>query len=168
MLNRTGRMGFFCVCMVLALPACHREVKVQILEKHEKQYPEIEKKYVYQSILRLANIKHDPNFEKLIQDVRKVVLYLPPSGDSTYQITPLRAGIRAEGYEELIDIRTEDAQRISLWVKESPRGDHYVGLVDTQDDDVILEIDGEIHPEYLSAVTMADQGALKNILKGGF
>lgn len=168
MLNQTIRYSYVLIFACLALGSCRKEFKSDVITRHEKQYPEIRKKYVYQSVIRLANIKRDPNFEKLIRDVQKIILYLPPSGDTTYQISALRPGIRAEGYEELIDVRTADAQRISLWVKESGKRSHYLGLVDSEEGDVILEIDGEIHPEYLSAVTLADQGALQNILKGGF
>ncbi len=136
--------------------------------KLEKQYPEIRKKYVYQSLIRLANVRQDPDFEKLIKDVRKIILYLPPEGDSTYQITGLPSGIRADGYEQLIDIRTADAMRISLWVKETGKKSHYLGWVDAKEEDVIMEIDGELHPEYLNSILSANQSSLKDLLKGGF
>jgi hypothetical protein len=73
-----------------------------------------------------------------------------------------------EGYEQLIDVRTADAQRISLWVKESKSKSHYLALVDAAEMDVILEMDGEIHPEYLSSIASANQESLKGLLKGGF
>ena len=139
-----------------------------MLAKHEKQYPEIRKKYVYQSLIRLANIKKDPDFEKLIKDVNKVILYLPPSGDSTYQIKDVRNGLPADGYETLVDVRTADAQRISLWVKEANSKSHYIALMDAADQDVILEIDGQINIEYLSAINVADEGSLLKPLEGGF
>ena len=72
---------------LLLIPGCQKENVTPVLAKHEKQYPEIRKKYVYQSLIRLANIKKDPDFEKLIKDVNKVILYLPPSGDSTYPVS---------------------------------------------------------------------------------
>jgi hypothetical protein len=125
------------------------------------------KKYVYQSIIRLANIKHDPDFEKLIKDVRKVVLYLPPSGDSTYQIKDLNTDMMTDGYEQLVNIRTAEAQRISLWVKESGDKARYIALVDA-DQDVILEIDGQINLQYLTALNVADKTSLMNLLQGGF
>ena len=167
MANKTHwAIGLFLV--VLLLPSCKQEEQVDSIVKLEKQYPEIRKKYVYQSLIRLANVKHDPDFESLIKDVKKVVLYLPPHDDSTYQITHMRGEIRNEGFEELIDVRTSDAQRISLWVKESGEHSKYVALVDSEDDDVILEVDGEIHPEYLTSISMADESSLLDLLKGGF
>ncbi len=168
MLNKPIR-GLLVACVFIGLfSGCSKPETVPSIVKLEQQYPELRKKYVYQSLIRLANIKQDPNFEKLIKDVRKVILYLPPREDSTYQITPMRAGIRSDGYEELIDVRTNNAQRISLWVKEGKASSHYVALVDTDADDIILEIDGEIHPEYLSSIKMADEGSLMDLLKGGF
>ena len=147
---------------LLLIPGCQKENVTPVLAKHEKQYPEIRKKYVYQSLIRLANIKKDPDFEKLIKDVNKVILYLPPSGDSTYQIKDVRNGLPADGYE------TADAQRISLWVKESNTKSHYIALMDAADQDVILEIDGQINIEYLSAINVADEGSLLKLLEGGF
>mgnify|MGYP003522038652 FL=1 len=153
---------------LLLIPGCQKENVTPVLAKHEKQYPEIRKKYVYQSLIRLANIKKDPDFEKLIKDVNKVILYLPPSGDSTYQIKDVRNGLPADGYETLVDVRTADAQRISLWVKESNAKSHYIALMDAADQDVILEIDGQINIEYLSAINVADEGSLYKLLEGGF
>ena len=153
---------------LILIPGCQKENVTPVLAKHEKQYPEIRKKYVYQSLIRLANIKKDPDFEKLIKDVNKVILYLPPSGDSTYQIKDVRNGLPADGYETLVDVRTADAQRISLWVKESNAKSHYIALMDAADQDVILEIDGQINIEYLSAINVADEGSLYKLLEGGF
>jgi hypothetical protein len=168
MLNRTHWLVYLLLVASLAVTACSSKVEIPTLVAHEKQYPEVRKKYVYQSVIRIANIKRDPNFEKLIKDLRKVILYMPPGGDSTYQITTLRSGIRKDGFEELLDIRTADAQRISLWVKESGEHAQYVAFVDSEKGDIILEIDGEIHPEYLTALAGADQSSLLDLLKGGF
>jgi hypothetical protein len=168
MLNKTMRFHLYIPIAIMVLAGCSQPETPPAIAKLEKQYPEIQKKYVYQSLIRLANVKHDPDFEKLIKDVRKIILYLPPNGDSTYQITGLPNGLRSDGYEELLNIRTAEAQRISLWVKESGEKSHYLGLVDAQDNDVIMEIDGEIHPEYLNSILGADQNSLLGFLKGGF
>ena len=168
MKNITSRTLLLLFPFLLLIPGCQKENVTPVLAKHEKQYPEIRKKYVYQSLIRLANIKKDPDFEKLIKDVNKVILYLPPSGDSTYQIKDVRNGLPADGYETLVDVRTADAQRISLWVKESNAESHYIALMDAADQDVILEIDGQINIEYLSAINVADEGSLLKLLEGGF
>jgi len=168
MLNKTAGILLFTFIAAMVFVGCGEPAPPPSIAKLEKQYPEIRKKYVYQSLIRLANIKHDPDFEKLIKDVRKIILYLPPEGDSTYQITSLRSGVQTDGYEQLIDVRTADAQRISLWVKETGKKSHYLGMVDSKDNDVIMEIDGEIHPEYLNSILGADQSSLLGFLKGSF
>ena len=151
--------------ILFMLPACQKPLTSPTLERHEEKYPDLEKKYVYQSLIRLANVKQDPDFEKLIKDVEKIILYFPPDGDSTYQIKELKEGMRTDGYETLVDVRTADEQRISLWVKESGKEAHYIALLDTSDDDIILEIDGQLNLEYLSAINMADQESLRNLIQ---
>ena len=168
MLNETTRLIAFLWVAILLATGCNKPETTPALVQLEKKYPEIQKKYVYQSLIRLANIKRDPDFEKLIQDVRKITLYLPPREDSTYTIGDMRSAVRSDGYEELIDVRTANAQRISLWVKESGKKSKYLGFVDAADTDIIMELDGEIHPEFLSSVMLADTSSLNQLLKGGF
>ena len=146
--------------------SCHDPYTSPTIERHEKKYPDIKKKYVYQSLIRLANIKRDPAFEMLIKDVDKIILYFPPEGDSTYQIRDVKQGMSTDGYETLIDVRTAEDQRMSLWVKETGKHAHYIALVDSEQDDLILEIDGQLNIEYLSALQGADQGSLLNLIKG--
>lgn len=168
MKNITSGTLLLLLPFLLLLTGCQKDNISPVLAKHEKQYPKINKKYVYQSLIRLANIKRDPDFEKLIKDVDKVILYLPPDGDSTYQIKDVRSELPTEGYETLVDVRTADAQRISLWVKETNSASHYIALLDAADQEVILEIDGQINIEYLSAINVADKGSLLKLLEGGF
>jgi hypothetical protein len=168
MKNKTSGILFLLLPFLILVTGCQKDNIVPVLERHEKQYPKINKKYVYQSLIRLANTKRDPDFEKLIKDVDKVILYLPPDGDSTYQIKDVRNGLSADGYETLVDVRTADAQRISLWVKEANAKSHYIALMDAAEQDVILEIDGQINIEYLSAINVADEGSLLKLLEGGF
>jgi len=166
-ISRT-RFLFILLPFLIVQIACRKDVTSDVLAKHEKAYPELRKKYVYQSLLRLANTKHDPEFEKLIKDVRKIILYLPPSGDSTYQINDVRTGMRGGGYEQLVDVRTSSSQRISLWVKDSEHKPHFLALLDSDKDDLILEIDGQLDLQYLASINVADKGSLMELLQGGF
>ena len=151
--------------MFLFMSACKDDKAPAVITRHEAKYPEIRKKYLYQSVIRLANINRDPAFDKLIKDVHKIIIYLPPREDSTYQITEVRSGMRNDGYEQLVDVRTTDEARVSLWVNESKAEPHYMGLFDTSDDDYIFEIDGQLNLEYISSLKMADQSSLLNFLK---
>ena len=152
------------LALVVMLAACERDQSGKVFEEHLAKYPEIGKKYIYKSILRLANINDDPDYNKLIKDVRKITIYTPPSNDSTYQLKDLRGVIRNEGYEELMDVRTANRERINLWVNESLPKPHYIGLLETSSDEYIFEIDGQINLEYVSALDMIDQKALRNLL----
>ncbi len=168
-MNLTARLLLFTfVSLSTLLTGCKPDIQEGVLVSHEARYPGIRKKYVSQSILRLANVKQDPDFEKLIRDVRNVVLYMPPREDTTYQITDLRSNLRSGGYEELMDVRTAEAGRVTLWVLEKGKEAHYLALLDTTEDDYILEIDGQINLEYLSAIQIADQSTLMDLLKGSF
>jgi hypothetical protein len=148
--------------------SCRESVHSSVLEQHEETYPNLKKKYVYQSLIRLANVNKDPNFEKLIKDVRKIVVYLPPADDSTYQIKTVRQGMMGEDYELLMDGRTADDMRMSLWVKDLGARSHYIALIETVDQDMILEVDGQINIEYLVALEVADQEALRGLIEQGF
>ncbi|MEO5905612.1 MAG: hypothetical protein ABIQ11_02725 [Saprospiraceae bacterium] len=150
--------------LLISMMACKTDDTPEIFKQHLADNPDIRKKYIYQSVLRLVNIKQDPDFDKLIRDVRKISIYMPPREDSTYQITPLRANLRASTYEELVDVRTAAVDRISLFVDEAHGDPHYVGLLDSTADDYIFEIDGQINLEYLSSLNMAE-GSLLDLIK---
>ena len=151
--------------LVLMITACEHDQSAKIFEKHLAEYPGIGKKYIYQSVLRLANMNNDPDYDKLIRDITKITIYAPPSNDSTYQIKGVRDAIRNGGYEELMDVRTANRDRINLFVNESLPEPHYIGLFDTESGDYIFEIDGNINLEYLSALDMVDQNSLRELLK---
>jgi hypothetical protein len=169
MKNTTLLPMLFAGFLVFTLGSCRDSGPATVLEQHEASYPDIRKKYVYQSLIRMANINQDPNFEKLIKDVRKIVLFMPPSEDSTYQIKSVRTGLEADGYELLVEGRTADQTKMSLWVKENGARSHYIALMDSAEgEDMILEVDGQINIEYLMALEVADQDALKGLIEGGF
>lgn len=155
---------FILPVMFILVSGCNREAGQSVLEKHEARYPDIRKKYIYQSVIRLANVKGDPDFNKLIKDVRKITIYLPPSEDSTYQIKDVSNGIMAEGFEQLMEVRTEGAGRISLWVKESKSSSQYMGFLDSEAADIIFEIDGQLNLAYISALKFADQSTLLDLI----
>ncbi|MEO6132831.1 MAG: DUF4252 domain-containing protein [Saprospiraceae bacterium] len=148
----------------LALSCQNEHIPAAIIG-HEAKYPDVQKKYLYQSIIRLANINGDPDFNKLIRDVRKITIYLPPKEDSTYQIKDLSTGIMADGFEQLMEVRTADAARISLWVKESNAQSQYIGFLDTKTEDIFFDIDGPLNLKYLSSLKVADQSSLMDLLK---
>ncbi len=148
----------------LLASGCHSEKTQSVLEKHEARYPDIRKKYIYQSVIRLANIKGDPDFNKLIKDVRKITIYLPPAEDSTYQIKDVSNSIAGDGFEQLMEVRTEGYGRISLWVKESKSSSQYMGFLDSESADIIFEIDGQLDLAYISALKMADQSTLMDLI----
>lgn len=146
------------------LIACQQDTSSEVFKKHLADNPDIRPQYIYQSLLRLANINQDPDFDKLIRHVDKIIIYFPPSEDSTYQIKDLRNTIRTSGYEELFDVRTAEKDRINLWVNESLKESHYVGLLDTSGEDIIFEIDGMLDLEYISSLAVIDQKTLRNFL----
>ena len=168
MKNATPLAFGLILVLLVSLCGCQKTVTSNVLEQHEAMYPDLKKKYVYQSLIRLANVNRDPNFEKLIKDIRKIVLYLPPRNDSTYQIQTVKSGMHDDGYELLVEGRTSDQTRMSLWVKEDNASAHYVALVDAEEEDVILEVDGQINIEYLMAIEMADSEMLQGLIDQGF
>ena len=157
-------MAWMCFVFMLILFACQQEVNSKVVEKHLAEFPDVRKKYIYQSLIRLANINNDPEFDKLIRDVDKIIIYFPPREDTTYQIKGLRSNISEVGYELLFDVRTASKDRINLWVDETGKEAHYIGLLDTSAEDYIFEIDGELDLEYISSINMIDQETLRKFL----
>lgn len=144
--------------------ACRLEKESEVLKEHLEAYPDIRKKYLYQSVIRLANVRDDPDFNKLIRDVNKVTIYMPPREDSTYQIKEVKSGMRSGAYEELMSVRTANGDQVSLWVNETLSKPHYMALLDTPGDDYIIEIDGQLDLEYISAINVADESTLRGLL----
>ncbi|MDQ3017115.1 MAG: DUF4252 domain-containing protein [Bacteroidota bacterium] len=163
--KRPTPLTWTCLFIISIVAACAADQTPKVFKKHLDAHPDIKEKYIYQSVLRLANIKGDKNFNKLIRDVRAITIYFPPEGDSTYQITELKFEMRSQQYEELIDFRSESGDRVSLWVNESLPKAHYVGLLDTTSDDYFFDIDGQLDLQYISALNVADQGALRDLIK---
>src|SRR5687768_3225306 len=129
--KRPAPLTWVSLLFLILITGCELHRSPDVFEKHFEAYPDIRKKYIYQSVLRLANIKQDPNFDKLIKDVEKITIYFPPREDSTYEVRGIRNHIREEGYEELIAVRTANKENLSLWVNESLPKPHYVGFLDT-------------------------------------
>jgi hypothetical protein len=154
--------------IALLTGSCNKSVHSSVLEQHEEAYPDLKKKYVYQSLIRLANVNQDPNFEMLIKDVQKIVVYLPPANDSTYQVKTVRDGMMGEDYELLMEGRSAEDMRMSLWVKDLGPRSHYIALIEAVDQDMILEVDGQINIEYLMALEVADHEALMGLIEQGF
>lgn len=150
--------------LLLNLAGCKSDQSSDVFQKHLDQYPDIRKKYLYQSVIRLANIKQDPGFNKLIRDVDKITIYFPPSEDSTYQIKSLMTEMRSKNYEELASFRSQSGEKVSLWVNDTKGKPHYVGLLDTPTSDYFFEIDGELDLEYISSLNVADGKSLMNLL----
>lgn len=152
------------LAIALIFSSCQTEEEVPVLTDHLQQYPHIQKKYIYQSLIRLANIQHDPDFDKLIRDIDKIILYMPPREDSTYQIKTLRTALVSAAYEQLIDFRSASGERISLWVNESGSQPHYIGLLDSDTSDYIFEVSGQINLEYISSLTKANESTLRGLI----
>lgn len=161
-----GRILLLVIMGSFLLPGCTEEPASGALQEHLEKHPSVRKKYFYQSVIRVANINHDANFEGLIRDLRKVTAYLPPREDSTYTIAPLRPRLREDGFETLIEARSADAQRLSLWVKEWHGTDRYLALIEGEQGDIILEVDGQIGVEYIASLAGTDQEAIRKLVMG--
>lgn len=149
-----------------SLLACSPRPVSSALQDFLDQHPELRPKYVYQSILRVVNADRNPEFEKLIRDIHCVTVYLPSEADSTFSLASLRPVLQADGYEILLEARTANLQRISLWVKTANGDEFYLALVESPGKDVILKLEGRLAIEYLPSLTEANQAALQRLMTG--
>jgi hypothetical protein len=152
--------------LLVSLVACTPSPVSPALQAHLDAHTKIRPKYFYQSIIRVANSDRNPGFDALIRDVRKVTAYLPPREDSTYTLSALRPGLREDGFETLLEARTADSQRLSLWVKTVDQQEHYLALVEAPEGQIILEVDGRLAIEHLTSLTGAEQASIRKLIMG--
>lgn len=131
------------------------------MDKYLMDLGTMDEKFIYQSVIRMANTSKSENFEALIKDIKYIKLYT--SRDSSFQISAFKSKLRDEGYETLIESRIEQ-QQVALWLMDHPTKPYYIGFMDGSDRDVILTMDGKFHLEYLLSLTGEEQSSLQKIL----
>jgi hypothetical protein len=94
---------------------------------------------LYASTLRMANLSGDPQFNALVNDIDKILIYSLDSTNLTSpKINTWMKEYEAIGYEEYIMISGLQHMRII------GKGDEYVGLFGTNDKKMAFYLRGEI------------------------
>ena len=134
-----------------------------------EEHGEGKKYYVYQSVMRILNVKGDADFNKMIKDVRRIVVHQPNvASDSTGvqkgAIKGLISQLEKEGYESLIEAR-ESSMRITFFSRGDIDRAEFVLVMRDQDRAYVAEVEGTLNMEYIGALANADISELTNYLK---
>ncbi len=134
-----------------------------------EEHGEGKKYYVYQSVMRILNVKGDPDFNHMIKDVRRIIVHQPNVvNDSTgVQKTAIRQLIRqleGEGFEPLIEAR-ESNMRITFFSRGAIDRAEFVLVMRDHDKAYVAEVEGTLNMEYIGALANADISELTDYLK---
>lgn len=127
------------------------------------------KYYVYQSVMRILNVKGDPDFNRMIRDVRRIVVHQPnvvddSTGVKKPAIRQLIRQLEKEGFEPLIEAR-ESNMRITFFSRGAIDQAEFVLVIRDREKAYVAEVEGTLNMEYIGALANADISELTNYLK---
>ncbi len=133
---------FFLVLTFLYMPGFHNSIQAQsdVFKSIGKQYELGAELYFYASTLRMININRDPNFDEMIEDIKKMTFYQV----NDFPISELKSFSKKfrdeEGFEELMTIEGKQ-QTLYILGKDE---DEFIALLKTDEGVVAVDIMGMI------------------------
>lgn len=109
----------------------------------------------YPTTLRMINLNKDPAFYNLVKDIKKLKIVF--FSKDKYQTTQedlrfIKTGIRSEDFKDMIQLK-QKGSNISVFVKErNSQPVSFVGLVDSGDQFILIEMLGKIPPSAISDI----------------
>ena len=141
------------------------QAQIKAVETFIENHPNLDEYYVYQSTLRMINQEGDPDFNRLIKDIRKINIYISEgSTDVTEEsYRSMLDDLFREGFEVLIDAKYE-ATLINMMSKDAGSRSYYVLAVRDTDNFGLMEMDGSLDLRYLKALENMDFSKLQKIV----
>ena len=130
------------------------------LEEHSKE----KKFFLYQSLLRIVNIDHNKDFDKLIKNVEYIKINTFKTPDST-EVVPwkeLQSAIKKDGYEELISF-AQKGMKIKLTMKGDESQSSFLIFIVSEGTSMLAEMEGYLDLRYLGALATANFDRLNEI-----
>lgn len=128
-----------------------------------------QKYYVYQSVLRVLNLDGNQDFNRLIKNVRRIVVHQPDlqidsSNNKMYLIDELVQDLFAEEFEELIQAK-DKKMRFSLLSRGDIEDAEFVLIMRESQRAFIAEVEGSLNMSYIGALANAKMSELTDYLK---
>ncbi|MDX1409870.1 MAG: DUF4252 domain-containing protein [Saprospiraceae bacterium] len=141
------------------------QAQIKAVEAFIEDHPNLDEYYVYQSTLRMINQEGDPDFNRLIKDIRKINIYISEgSTDVTEEsYREMLTDLANEGFEVLINAKYE-ATLINMMSKDAGNRSYYVLAVRDTDNFGLMEMDGSLDLRYLKALEKMDFGKLQKLV----
>jgi hypothetical protein len=135
---RKSSFGFILILGLISQPLFSQE---EPLKAFAEQYKD--KAYCfYPSTLRMINLAQDENFNEMINDINKLLIFtLKKTGDETSSFMEVIDDYKEEGFEEYASIW--GGMTMHIYGK-SGRDNKIVGLFDLEDQRVAFYLDGSI------------------------
>ena len=153
------------VALLIALTANVVSAQVNAVEQFLTENPNVEKFFIYQSSLRMLNQGADPDFNKLIKDIRKINVYISEaaSESATQSYRKMVQNLGAEEFETLVNVKN-DGMRINLMSRDSGSRSLYVLAASEGSNFAVMEMDGSLDLRYLESLEHLDFAQLRKIV----
>jgi hypothetical protein len=139
--------------------------QIQAVKEFIESHPDLKSYYVYQSQLRILNQDNDEDFNRLIKDVRKINAYVQ-EGDadvSKASYTRMIDELTKDNFEVYIQAKMEGTL-VNLLGRDKGKDSYFVLAVHDQSNFALVEMDGKLDLNYLSALDGIDFNKLQQIL----
>ncbi|WP_462248243.1 DUF4252 domain-containing protein [Ekhidna sp.] len=94
---------------------------------------------LYPSTLRMINLAQDPNFNEMVNDIEKILVYTLDSATAVSKgYKEMLKEYEAEGFEEYVTVYGEQHMRII------GKEEEYIGIVSTKENAIAFYLRGEI------------------------
>jgi hypothetical protein len=139
----------------------------KVVEKFIKKHPELQDYYVYQSTLRAINQEGDPDFNRLIKNIRKINVYIAEGNSSVTRdsYTKMIRDLERDDFESLIIAKYEGTS-IDLMSQGEGKTAYYVLVAMDNDNFGLMEMDGTLDLRYLNTLNNIDFGMLTEQVLG--
>lgn len=143
------------VCLLLIACLAFNSLSAQLkpLEDFLKKYPEVKEYYIYQSTLRMLNQQQDPDFDRLIKNLKKINAYVydEAKGVSKEEFKKMLGQLEDDEFEILLVYRAE-GYLVRVFGRDRGANSKYVLAMLGESNFALVEMDGHLDLRYIKAI----------------
>ena len=118
--------------------------------------------YIYNSVLRLANSKNNPDFNRLIHDVDRIDVHLLKGQKAKSNFLIIKDRLKNAQYKPLITTTFNGDQRLELLALDNTTSSSYKILLHIDNQYALMELIGTFNLAYINAVSQGNFDFFKN------